>query len=301
MSAVFYKSDLALLDHVNRANGYATVAAQRFTVDTVGLSKPADTAGTWMEETSEENTYIRISAKPTSVFKGATIVTYNRLNLGDFDKFRETRPLPCYQPVTTHDLLSNILYYFSLYLGKEEVIDEPVTLDEFGKGTVTVRMIEDSLILTGEITFDVIPGGADMKLFMDKTYLDGLNYPVEDPTTQVSALLYTYPLDLSEHRDILLDIEPGILPDLDAQAIVDVLKLLDKAGQADSWNANPALTTWSLQGATVVSNGLNNLGNTSNQKYKYVMELTLRDDVVTPSGSFFLHYSDPFDPNVVDQ
>lgn len=300
MSVAFYKSDLALLDHINRANGYSTVAAQRFTTDTVFISKPAPVSGTWMEETSTENTYIRISARETAPFKGRTLVSYNRLDLGDFAKFREVRKLPAYLPETTKDLLPNILFYFAIYLDPSEIVDEPLALED-GYGTVIIKMKPDALIFTGEVSFEIIPGGAIVRDFMDTIDLDGLHYPVDNPITQVSALLYTYPLDLSEQRDSLIDIEEGELSDIQAQAIVDCLKLIDLGANKLTWNASAELNTWSLQGATVVYNGLNSLGLASNQKYKYVMELTLRSEVTTPTGSFFLHYSDPFDPDLVEQ
>lgn len=299
--SVFYNPRTALLDHVNCANGYTTVANYRFTEDQVILSKPAPTEGTWREETTGKNTFLRISAKEDSIFKGRVVITYNRLNLGDFAKFRPRRKLPCHEPVTVHDIIPNILYYFGIFLSPEEVHDDEISLNAEGEGVATIRMKEDAIIFTGELTFDIVKGGAFLADHLVKTELDGLNYPVEDPTTEVSAILYTYPFDLSEHRDVLIDIEEGIIADADAEAIAGILPLIDHNATKGEWNADYEKDIWSLAGATVLYNGLNSLNFATNQRFKYVMQLQLREGVTTPSGVFFLHYNDPFDPDAPEQ
>jgi len=298
--SVFYDPAVALLDHVNISNGYNTVGTFRFTTATCFLSKPIPTEGTWREETTDKNTFLRISAKPTANFKGQAVITYNRLNLGDYLHFRPEATLPAHAPETVHDLIPNFLFYFGIYLREDEVHDDPLSLVE-GAGDVTIRMKEDALIFYGEITIPVIPGGANINILATKKELDGLNYPVDNPLTEVSALLYCYPLDLSEHRDSILPIEEGIISDTDATTLADIIKLVDIATNKDSWNSDPEALTWSLQGATVIHNGLNNISMPTNQKYKYVMALDLREGVTMPSGRFYLHYNDPFDPDAVDQ
>ncbi len=299
--SVFYNPKTALLDHINCANGYTTVTNYRFTEDEVTLSRPSPIEGTWYEETTDKNTFIRVSAIEGKTFKGHTTVKYNRLNLGDFVHFRPTRTLRCHEPTMTHDIIPNIFFYYGIFLNPEEVINEELALDEHGAGTVTVKMIEDALIFTGELTFDVIPGGAFLPDHLINQQLDGLNYPVDDPSTEVSAILYTYPFDLSEHRDELIDIEEGIIPDDDAENLVTLLTQVDYNETKGDWNADPASTEWSLQGATVLYNGLNNLGFASNQRFKYIMQIQLREGVTTPTGVFFLHYNDPFDPDAPEQ
>lgn len=299
--SVFYNPRTALLDHINCANGYTTVANYRFKEDSVTLSRPSPIEGTWREETTDKNTFIRISAKEGSDFKGFTTVTYNRLNLGDFVHFRPTRVLPCDRPSTVHEILPNILYYFAIYLDPSEVEDDELGLDENGYGTVTVRMKEDALIFTGELTFDVVPGGAFLPDHLINQELDGLNYPVDDPSTEVSAILYTYPFDLSEHRDFLVDIEEGIISDEDAEELAVYLSQVDYNDVKGDWNASDTSTEFSLQGAEIIYNGLNNLSFASNQRFKYVMQVQLREGVTKPTGVFYLHYNDPFDPNAPEQ
>lgn len=299
--SMFYDPATALLDHVNRANGYSnTVPSFRFTTDNVMLSTPAPIEGTWREETTDKNTYIRVSAKEDSTFKGNTVITYSRLQLGDFAHFRPLRKLPCHNVATVHDIIPNIMYYYTLYLDPAEVYDDDLTLDEEGTGTVTVRMKDTAIIFQGELTFDIVPGGAHLKDHMTVKSLEGLNYPVEDPLTETSAILYCYPMDLSEHRDILLDIEEGVLPDEMAETLAALLLEIDTAGVRGTWNADVEVNTWSLAGATVLHNGLNTLMFSSNQRFKYILQIQLREGVTTPSGVFYLHYNDPFDPNAPD-
>lgn len=299
--SVFYTPKTALLDHINCANGYTTVDNYRFTEDQVILSRPSPIEGTWREETTDKNTFIRVSAIEGGTFKGNATCTYNRLDLGDFRHFRPTRRLPCHEPSTTLDLIPNILFYFGIHLEPEEVFEDELSLDGDGNGVATIRMKDDAIIFYGELTFDVVAGGAFLPDHLVKKELDGLNYPVDDPSTQVSAILYAYPFDLSEHRDFLVEVDEGLLPDETAATLATLITQVDYNEVKGDWNADAESTQWSLAGANVLYNGLNNLQFASNQRFKYVMQIELREDVTIPTGVFFLHYNDPFDPNAPEQ
>lgn len=289
--SVFIDSKQALLNYLNSAN-----STTMFTLTNLLWSDPAPIAGTWMEGTTTKNTFMKVTAAAGAGFEGKTTIKYDRLKLSNFANFKPTRTLKAYQPATTHDLLPNILYYFGIVLGKQDIVDEPLTLVD-GAGTVTLKAKSTSPLWLDQLTFDIIPGGASLDAAVTVKSLNGLNYPVNDPLTQTSALLYTYPLDFTAYRDELLAMAEGVVTQIQADRLVVMLKALDKGPGATLWNSDGANRLWSLAGATIVFCGLNSLGLTTNQSYKYVMALDLRADVATPTGRFYLHFNDPDDPN----
>lgn len=290
--SVFLQSKKSLLSYLNATNG-TTV----FDEDNLILSQPAPVAGTWLDEVTDKNTYLKVTAAPTAPFKGRATIRYDRLNLGDFAHFRPVRQLPAYQPATTHDLLPAILYYYGLNIGPDDVEDTPLSLTG-GAGTVTLVAKATSFIWLGSLTFDVIEGGADLNELITVASLEGLDYPVPNPDTQVSALLYVYPMDATNYRDQLLLIpDDAILTSGDAETLRSALTALDTGVGKNLWNTSNASTEWSLEGATVVFNGLNSLAYPTNQAYKYVMAVELRVGVTVPTGIFYLHYNDPEDPD----
>lgn len=294
--SIFINPRQSLMDYINAAN-----ASSRFTLINTLLSVPAPVAGTWREGTTTKNTYVKATAAPTADFKGNTVLVYDRLQLGDFRHFRPTRQLPCYQVDSVHDILSNILYYYAIKLNVEDVEDDPIVLDGDGKGTVTVRAKPGSMIWLGSVTFDIIPGGALIDNYLQATTLNGLNYPVDDFTTQTSALIYAYGYDFTGYRDLLLPIDDGAaITPAQALTLVEAMKSLDKGVGALLWTGVDAVaTTWNLFGATAVYNGLNSIEYSSNPAYKYILVLELAATVTKPSGRFILHYNDPEDPNAI--
>lgn len=293
--SVFIDSKTAVLNNLNADN-----ATTLFTAANLAMSDPKPIAGTWMEGTTTKNTYMKVSAAAGATFKGKGTIKYNRLQMGDFSHFKPTRGLKAYAPVTTKDLLPNILYYFGLYFTLKDIIDEPVTLDGNGAGVVTLRANPTSPIWLGSLSFNVVQGGANLASALSVVNLNGLNYPVTDGNSQTSALLYVYPFDATASRDTLLPIAEGALSDANALALANLFKTLDLGAGAALWNADPANKLWSLQGATIVHNGLNSLAYPTNQSFKYVMTIDLRGDVTLPTGRFYLHYNDPDNPNSAD-
>lgn len=293
--SVFVDSKQALFNYLNAAN-----STTQFTATNLAWSDPKPIAGTWMEGTTTKNTYAKVTPKQGAGFESKTTVKYDRLTLADFAKFRPTRPLPVYQPATTLDLLSNILYYFGLVLGPQDILSEPVVLDAQGAGTVTIKAKDTSPLWLGQLSFDVVQGGANIDTLTTVKALNGLNYPVADPATQTSALLYTYPLNLTGYRDQLLAMAEGVLSSANADILVTALKALDQGPGAALWNNSDSSSTWSLNGANVIFCGLNSMVFPTNQSYKYVMCLELRGGVTTPTGRFYLHFNDPDNPNSAD-
>jgi hypothetical protein len=294
--SIFINPKQSLLDYINTANG-----TTRFTALNTALSVPQPVAGTWREGTTTKNTFVKATPMPGADFKGKTYLVYDRLQLGDFRHFRPVRTLPCYQVDSVHDILSNILYYYAIKLNADDVEDDPIVLDGEGKATVTVRAKPGSLIWLGSVTFDIIPGGALIDSYLQATTLNGLHYPVDDFTTQTSALIYTYGYDFSGFRDQFLLIDDGgVITQPQAQFIADALKTLDKGIGAALWvGVDATATLWNLFGATCVYNGLNSIEYASNPAYKYIMVLELAGTVTKPSGRFILHYNDPEDPNAI--
>jgi hypothetical protein len=292
--SVFIDSNQALLNYLNTAN-----STTMFTLTNLLWSSPAPIAGTWMEGTTTKNTYMKVTAAAGAGFEGKATIKYDRLKLSDFAAFKPTRTLKCYKPVTTHDLLPNILYYFGLVIGKQDIVDEPLTLVD-GVGTVTLKAKATSPLWLDQLTFDVIEGGANLADQLTVKALNGLNYPVTDPTTQTSALLYTYPLNLTAYRDELLAMVEGTLTQAQADRLVVMLKALDKGPGATLWNSDGSSKSWSVAGAKVIFCGLNSMVFPTNQSYKYVMCLELRADVTVPTGRFYLHFNDPDNPNSAD-
>lgn len=294
--SIFIDPKQSLMDYINAANGVT-----RFTVLNTALSAPQPVAGTWREGTTTKNTFVKATAAPGADFKGKTYLMYDRLQLGDFRHFRPVRPLPCYQVESVHDILSNILYYYAIKLGPDDVEDDPITLDGGGNGTITVRAKAGALIWLGSVTFDIVPGGALIDDYLNSTTLNGLNYPVDDFTTQTSALIYTYGYDFSLYRDQFLSIDDGgVITQPQAALIAGALKSLDKGVGGALWvGVDATATVWNLFGATCVYNGLNSLEYASNTAYKYILVLELAGAVTKPSGRFILHYNDPEDPNAI--
>lgn len=297
--SVFINSKRSLLEYLNNSNG-----TTMFTLENLVFSDPAPIAGTWREETTDKNTFMKVNAAEAAGFKGRTVITYNRLELGDFDHFKPAakRVLQVYQPSTVHDILSNILYYWGLFLTEDDIENDPITLDENGSGSVVLRAKPTSPIWMGELGIDLVIGGANIQDLLAVTDLNGLNYPVDDPATQTSALLYVYPFDMTEWRDELLMIEDDghVLTEAEAQSLVDKLKAVDLGAGAALWNSDSESTEWSLDGASVFHNGLNSLAYPTNQAYKYVIGIDFKEGNTIPSGRMYLHYNDPDDPNSAD-
>lgn len=279
-----------LIAAINAANS-ASVAKGDF-----DFSDPKPTAGTWREATGK-NTAIQLTAKTTAAFQGSQVFTYDRLNLASLANISGVRVVAD-NPTSTYSVLSQLSYFTGLKLTTDDVQDLPVTTDGSGNKFVTLTAKSTSKGWYGTVTFQVIPGGAFLDQAVTNKDLPGLNYPNNTavPGTDTYAESYTYGYDFTSYTPQLVDIVSGALSDANATVLMNALKALDVGVGRTLWSDQSSVTQWSLQGATVVSNGLNS-GTVTNPNYKYVMVLTLRAGVTIPTGKLYLHYNDPFNPN----
>lgn len=292
--SVFRTPLASLVNYINTANNMT------LNPDDVTFSAPKNSAESWQGTTTGKNTYVKITAKPTATFKGSVVVTYDRLDLADYKKFQPTKPLPAYQKTTTRELASRLLDTFGLNITPEDIVDEPLNLTD-GAGRVNLKAEPTSLGWVGAMDIDIVVGAAELNTLATTKDLPGFNYlGVDDPATQTSAQVYMYPYDFTTYRDDLQEYEDGLaLTDEQATRLVEILKAVDQGAGAALWNADPASTTWSVAGATCFFNGMNSGAFPTNSKYKYAVGLELRGDVTTPTGRFYLQFSDPVDPNEV--
>jgi hypothetical protein len=289
--SVFINSKQAVLDYINAAN-----SETRFNLDNVAVSRPYEVASSRYTAKTQKNTWAIVIPGATPLFKGRKVIFYNRLNLVDFARFRPVRQVKAPKPTTTHGLLAAIKHYFAINLSVDDVEDDPLNLDINGVGTVTVRAKETSPLWIGELTFDVIPGGLPLEEYLTVIAPDQIKYPIDNFKTGTSAAVVTYPINATTYRDSLLTIEEGTLHGDGLNTVLALLLALDTSSDGKAlWNGSESSLTWSLQGATVFYNGLNEAALPTNPSFKYVIGIELRGDVTIPSGRFYIHYTDPED------
>jgi hypothetical protein len=295
--SVFIDSKQAVLNYVNAAN-----STTRFTTTNVVMGKPKDTALSDKHSAKTmKNTYLVCQPGPDKIFKGRKFLYYNRLRLEDFARFRSTRKIRSPQPATTHDLIPAIRYYLAIWLSEQDIENDPVTIDEFGQGTATIRAKADSPLWLGELTVEIEPGGNPLDQWLTNISPDQLKYPIDNFKDGSSAAVITYPIDATYYRDDLLLIEEGELHGTELDKLVEVLKALDYSSDGKTlWNSDQVSTEWSLSGASVFYNGLNEAALPTNPAFKYVIGIELRSDVTIPSGRFYIHYTDPENTDELD-
>ncbi|MNQ32313.1 hypothetical protein D3C85_457140 [compost metagenome] len=290
--SVFINSKQAVIDYINAVN-----APVRITPTNVKLSKPYEVSGGRYATQTLKNTWSIVEPDGTPLtFRGRKVIFYNRLDLADFARFRPVRPLKAPKPTSVHGMLAAIQYYFAIKLSVDDVEDDPTNLDVDGVGTVTVRAKATSPLWIGSITFDVLPGGLPLEEYLTNITPDQIKYPIDNFKTGSSAAVIAYPLDATPYRDNLLIIEEGLLHGTGLATVLEAMLTLDTSSDGKTlWNSSVGSLTWSLEGATVFYNGLNEAALPTNPAFKYVIGIELRGDLTIPSGRFYLHYSDPED------
>lgn len=280
-----------LLAELNKANSTA------FTLNDVQFANPQVVAGTWKEKTTLKNTGVVVTAKAGSIYQGRANVLYDRLPLSALDP-TVLKGFQCaaYLPVKIYDLLPWLKYWNGLQLTTDDIIDGDLVDNGDGTKTAVVSAKPTSYGWQGSVSILVKPGGASLNNVLTAPDLLGLNYPTASDTDTYGQI-YMYGYDFTANFTDIVAMGVGVLASANVTKLVAAFKAVDVSSGKALWNEDGASTAWSLAGATVVSNGLNSPSLPTNQAYKYVMALSLRAGVLTPAGTLYLHYNDPFDPN----
>lgn len=284
-----------LIAILNKAN------STTFTKADLTISVPQVVSGTWHAQVTNKNTAIRFTAPPQGTFQGTAVVLFDRLNLASLANAAVMPGFRCsaYHVTSVHGLLPMLFFYTGMVLGTDDVEDTPLVDAGHGNGDLTavISAKPGSVGWVGSVSLNVTVGGAPMDQILVNTNLPGLNYPTANDQ-DTYGLLYLYGYDFTTYFNTVAPIAPGVLTDQQADALVVALKATDisPAGKL-LWTNADGVTAWNLKGATVLSNGLNSSSLPTNPAYKYVMALKLADGVLTPAGTMYLHYNDPFDPN----
>ncbi|MNZ54970.1 hypothetical protein D3C78_728840 [compost metagenome] len=292
--SIFYSSKQSLVNYINTANSASLTVAE------LDFGLPTPIAGTWREGLVQGNTAIKITAKPASVFQGARVICYDRLNLTDFSNLNnQLLSVKAFQPTKLTDFFPALQRRYGIVLSPEDFVDEPFTFAGTDPETVSIDAKAEAIGWLGTLSFTVQEGQAVLSQHLTTVQLPGLNYPVTGDGSVGSALTYMYGYDFTAYKDILEDYVVGYKLTAADTALRDAIKAIDANAGKALWNLDPAQTTWSLEGAEVVYSGINSALLPTNTSYKYVLGLLLRGNVTTPPGVMYLHYDDPIDPNAV--
>jgi len=284
-----YPSLDSLLYYVNLAN------ATSYSLTDLLVSKPQVVEGSWHEQVTLKNTVVRLSAAPGSPYKGNKQVVYDRLNLANLAGLKGFQVL-AYQIPDVHGLIPAIANYTGLHFSTADLNNVPLVDNGDGNLKAVLTAHPDSIAWVGSVELIVKPGGVPLDSAVVEPNLPGLNYPTANDTDTFGAV-YLYGYDFTTYFSDVSMIAPGVLSSGNADKLVTALKALDISSGAALWTNTDGATAWNLKGASVVSNGLNSSSLPTNQSYKYVMALNLAAGVITPAGTMYLHYNDPFDPN----
>ena len=284
-------SVLSILQYVNEANGTSFVEGE------LEFSAPQVVAGTWREGTTQRNTAVRVSGVAPK-YQGRKVLTYDRLDLASLDRLPGF-VVKGFEATSIHQLLANIRQYTGVNLTAADVEDSALVDDGNGNISGVLSAKPTSLGWIGSLAVNVTAGGIALDEEITNAELPGLNYPTASDQ-DVYGQMYLYGYDFTQIFNDLVDIEAAVVLTNQAYATVlrDYINTVDVGTGKGLWNLNDGQVTWSLYGATVISNGLNDHENLpTNPLYKYVMVLELAATVTTPKGRLYLHYNDPFDPN----
>ncbi len=298
VTGIHRSSKRSLIEYLNRLNsGDADHNLMIF-------GTPQPTAGTWYEDTTDRNTVIRITANEESKYQGTVLALYDRLDVSKLPLLIPSFRVNTYLPETTHDIVDAVKRRYGVFLDKEDVLLEQlvdVLVDNSNPDVPVYRltMASEAIGWVGQLDVPVGVGDALLADYLSTDTLPGLNYPVEGDGTNGSALMYFYGVDFTDWKDTIETIPEGTIFDETSTAILSVIQEADTQSGKNLWNLDPAQTQWSLHGAEVVYNGLNDSALPTKSTYKYVMGIQMRGDMTTPPGVAYLHYNDPFDPDQV--
>lgn len=290
--SIHYVSKVSLVQYINQANAAPLTAAE------LSFGTPKPTAGTWREGLMAGNTALKITAKPESVFQGSRVITYDRLNLNDFDKLGPLS-LKMYQPTKLSDFWPALWRRYGIIVDPDDFIDAPFTFAGTDPEVINIQAKPEAIGWIGSMKIVVQQGQAVLSQHLVTTQLPGLNYLVPGDGNVGSALTYMYGQDFTASKAVLEGYQVGAIIGAGDTALLDAIKATDTNAGKSLWNLTAGNATWSLAGAEVVYSGINSGVLPTNSSYKYVLGLLLRADVTTPPGVCYLHYNDPVDPNEV--
>lgn len=284
-----------LLNAINAANSTAFLATD------LSFSLPKVVSGTWQGLSSDRNTAVKVTAASAG-YQGSQVILYNRLDLAQLANLPGVTDLAVNNPQTTWDILPQLAYYLGIQFVQGDLQNLPITLNGDGTGQVQLAANPNSLGWQGSVMLNVVAGGVPLDAAASTTQLPGINYPVPDasapPATAVYGPAYLYPYDFTSWQSTFLTYAPGAMTQTQLDAVLAAIQAVDVGAGKALWVDTGANTTWNLTGATILSNGLNDaVNNPTNPAYKYAMAIQLAAGQTTPSGTLYLHYNDPFDPN----
>jgi len=295
MSKFQYTSLSDLLLAINTAN------ATPFLASDLSFSNPKVVSGTWQGLSSDRNTAVKVTAA-SAQYQGSQVILYNRLDLAQLANLPGVSKLAVNNPSTTWDILPQLAYYLGIAFTQSDLQNLPITLNGDGTGQVQLAADPNSLGWQGSVMLNVVAGGVFIDVAASTTQLPGINYPVADasapPASAVYGPAYLYPYDFTSWQSTFLSYAPGAMTQTQLDAVLAAIQTVDVGAGKSLWVDTGSNTTWNLTGATILSNGLNDPVNMpTNPAYKYVMAIQLAAGQTTPSGTLYLHYNDPFDPN----
>lgn len=259
---------------------------------------PQVLTGTWQGQATTKNTAMRVTAKEGLPFAGTKVCTYNRFDLAALTP-ANFPGLKCaaYSVDSVADLFPMLAYWNGIQFSSDDLEDLPLVDNGDGTQTATLRAKATSVGWIGEGTITVTQGSAPIDQLIVVTELNGLNYPTENEADTFGQM-YLYQYNFTPYFDTIAPLAPGVITAGQATALMNMLKATDLGTGKDLWVDSGTGTSWNLAGATVVTNGLNGPLLPTNPTYKYVLALQLADTVQTPAGVMYLHYNDPFNPDV---
>lgn len=285
-----------LLAAINLAN---TIA---LTTNDVTWSVPQVVQGTWRDQVTSKNTAINIVANEGNPnYQGIRAILYDRLKLQELANIKGFS-VQSPEVATTHEILPALKIFTGLQISVDDIEDTPILDNGDGTHTAVLTAKATSKGWIGAVNLPITAGGMALDDAIIQPALTGLNYPTT-LDNGIFALVYTYGYDFTAFFDDIEDIVPSDgngevhLSYEKAGLVAAALRALDVSSGRTLWSNDGGTAAWSLFDAVVIYNGLNNSSLPTNQDYKYVLGLRLRPGVDIPSGEFYLHYNDPFDPN----
>lgn len=258
--------------------------------------------------TTGKNSQVKLTGNG-STWSGSVVVNYNRLKLSDIGVLTSTT-LKVAAVTSVYGLINYLNYFYGMVLTTDDLIDDPITLDSNGAGTVTVRAKDTSYGWIGSITLNLVKGDAIVDYALTDLSLSGINYPTGQ-SIRAQAPLALYGWDFTSQKAAMDAVTLNqVFSVAGATSPGGVLGAAIQAVSSVAWTCVSSASGYNLYGGKVVYTGLNNAQLATNPAYKYVVMIQLADGTGangtvatafnnTFTGVIVLHYNDPEDPNAV--